>query len=82
MLFKKNNKSIITLDKAKKNTPYIISEIKSDEKTKEFLFTLGCFENEEIALISKLSNNFVVNIRDSRFAIDDNIAKSIVLNKI
>ncbi len=84
MLFKKNknkNKSeLLTLDKAKKNTVYTVGKIEADDKLKDFLLTLGCYENEEIVLVSKLSDNYVINIRDSRFAIDKNMAKQIVLN--
>lgn len=81
MLFKKkqNDNKALTLNKIKKNTIYTISEIQADDKLKEFLLTLGCYEEQEITLVSKLSNNYVVNIKDSRFAIDENMAKSIVL---
>ncbi len=79
MLFKKKNNKVLTLDKAKKNTVYIVDKIEADEKLKNFLLTLGCYENEEIVLVSKLSDNFVVNIKDSRFALDKNMAKQIVL---
>ena len=48
-------------------------------KVKKFLFTLGCFKGEEITLISKLAGNYIVIIKDSRYALDENMAKYIEL---
>ncbi len=67
------------LSKAKIGQTAIVASVDSNEKTTKFLFTLGCFEGEEITLISKLADNFVVNIKDSRYAIDAKMAKSITL---
>ena len=68
------------LSKAKIGHRARIEEVKGKDKTKKFLFTLGCFEGEEITLISKLAGNFVINVKDGRYAIDEGMAKSIVLN--
>ncbi len=83
MLFKKKSKvgDELTLNKIKKNIVYTVSHINSDDKLKEFLLTLGCYENQEIVLVSKLSGNYIVNIKDSRFALDEKMAKSIILKK-
>jgi ferrous iron transport protein A len=67
------------LSKAKIGQTFNIKQVEGKEKTKKFLLTLGCFEGEEITLISKLAGNYVVNIRDSRYALDENMAKSITL---
>ena len=67
------------LSKAKIGQTFNIKAVEGNEKTKKFLFTLGCFEGEEITLISKLAGNYVVNIKDSRYALDENMAKAIVL---
>jgi ferrous iron transport protein A len=67
------------LSKAKMGDTLIIKQVDGKEKIKKFLFTLGCFEGEEITLISKLAGNYVVNIKDSRYALDENMAKSIVI---
>lgn len=80
MLFSKANKSgSMLLSKAKIGQTFNIKKVEGREKTKKFLFTLGCFEGEEVTLISKLAGNFVINIKDSRYAIDENMAKTIVL---
>lgn len=67
------------LSKAKIGETFNIKQVEGKEKTKKFLFTLGCFEGEEITLISKLAGNYVVNIKDSRYALDENMAKSIMI---
>jgi ferrous iron transport protein A len=56
-----------------------IKSISGSEKIRRFLFTLGCFEGEEITLISVLAGNYIINIKDSRYAIDKGMAKSIEL---
>jgi ferrous iron transport protein A len=65
--------------KAKVGQTFNIERVEGKEKVVKFLFTLGCFEGEEITLISKLAGNYVVNIKDSRYAIDESMAKSIVI---
>ncbi|MBU3113504.1 FeoA family protein [Clostridium lacusfryxellense] len=65
------------LSKGKIGQTYNIKHVDGKEKIIKFLFTLGCFEGEEITLISKLAGNYVVNIKDSRYALDEGMAKSI-----
>ena len=57
----------------------VIKSISGNEKIRNFLFTLGCSEGEEITLISVLGGNYIINIKDSRYAIDKRMAKSIEL---
>ena len=69
----------MVLSKAKIGQRLNVISIDGKEKTKKFLFSLGCSEGEEITLISILAGNYVVNIKDSRYALDENMAKSIVV---
>ncbi len=69
----------MTLLDAHVNSTYIIEKIDGGEKIKDFLFTLGCFEDEEITVISNLGSNIIVNIKDGRYAIDLQVAQSIFL---
>ncbi|MDN5351424.1 MAG: hypothetical protein PWQ12_341 [Clostridiales bacterium] len=66
---------------SKANVGYTGNVLKVDgkEKMKKFLFSLGCYEGQEITLVSILGGNFIVNIKDSRYAIDEAMAKNIVL---
>ena len=72
----------MTLAKGKIGSKFKISEVAGKDKNKNFLFTLGCFEGEDITLISKLAGNFVVNLKDSRYAIDESLAKTITVEPV
>ncbi len=66
-----------TLNKCKKGKIYTVSRVNGQADTKKFLGNLGCVEGERIMIISKVANNFIVNILSSRYGIDENIAKLI-----
>lgn len=62
------------------NEEFIIREIRSDdEELKSFLFSLGCYEGETITIISVLSENYVISIKDARYSIDEDLAKAIII---
>lgn len=67
------------LSKAQVGYTANVKSVEGKEKIQKFLFTLGCFEGEQITLISKLAGNYVVNIKDSRYALDENMAQAIRL---
>jgi len=67
------------LNKAKPGYSMKIRKVSGSEKLRKFLFTLGCYEGEDITLISALGGNYIVSIKDSRYAIDRNMAKAIEL---
>lgn len=58
-----------------------VLKVEGTDKIKKFLFSLGCYEGQEITLVSILAGNFVINIKDSRFAIDRKMAKSIEISE-
>ncbi len=66
------------LTKGKVNTTYVIGAIKTNqEDMRDFLFTLGCYPGEEVTIISKLAGNYIINIKDARYSIDESLANSI-----
>ncbi len=70
----------INLTNADLNTTYTIKGINAREAgMKEFLFTLGCFEGEQVTVISGLAENFVINIKDARYSIDEELARAILI---
>lgn len=69
----------MNLSKAQLGVTYRIECVQAKLKTVEYLLTLGCFEGEQLTLVSKLSGNYVVSLKDSRYAIDEEMAKDIVL---
>lgn len=56
-----------------------IKRVDGAEETKRFLAGLGFVENAEVSVISKLNGNLIVNIKDSRVAINEDMAKRIMV---
>lgn len=57
---------------------YIISSINvNDEELNLFLFSLGCYSGEKITVVSHLKGGCIVSIKDSRYSIDNQLAKAI-----
>lgn len=69
----------MSLFEVKMGTSGKIKNITGSDKIRKFLFTLGCCEGEDITLISVLAGNYIINVKDSRYAIDKNMAKAIEL---
>ncbi|MCT4542451.1 MAG: ferrous iron transport protein A [Vallitalea sp.] len=67
----------MTLSKAKLNKEYVINSISGEESMVKFLFSLGCYEGEKVTIISKVATNYIINIKDSRYGIDEAVAKII-----
>ncbi|MDC7222108.1 MAG: FeoA family protein [Spirochaetales bacterium] len=69
------------LTEGEKNRTYVIESIEAHEKgMEEFLFTLGCFPGEDITLLSQVSDNYVVNVKDARYSIDESLASTIKID--
>lgn len=76
VILKKEN----TLSKAEINKEYIIRTIETNnDEIKDFLFTLGCYEGEEITVISVFADNYVISVKDARYSIDIDLAACIYL---
>ncbi len=59
---------------------YIIKDIQSDdEELKAFLFSLGCYSGEPIAVVSRKRKSCVVSIKDGRYTIDSDLAGAILI---
>ncbi len=57
---------------------YIIKGINTEDlEMKDFLFTLGCYEGERVTIISRLSDNYVISVKDARYSIDTELAEAI-----
>jgi Fe2+ transport system protein FeoA len=62
------------------NVPYTIKGVDTtDLGMKDFLFTLGCFEGEKVTVISVLAENYVINVKDARYSIDEDLARVILV---
>lgn len=63
---------------AKEGEEYIVKQIATeDEELTAFLFSLGCYSGEPITVISHLKGGCVVSIKDGRYNMDKDLAKSI-----
>ena len=61
---------------------YIIKCMNSeDEELNTFLFSLGCYEDEPITVISRRFNGCVIAIKDGRYHIDNQLAEAIILHE-
>lgn len=56
-----------------------IKRVGGAEETKRFLAGLGFVEHTDVCVISKLRGNMIVKIRDSRVAINEDMAKKIMV---
>ena len=57
---------------------YIVKEIQTeDDELKSFLFSLGCYSGEPITVISHIKGGCVVSIKDARYNMDTDLAKTI-----
>lgn len=70
----------MTLKQAVEGKEYIIKEIVTDdEELDAFLFSLGCYSDEPITVVSHLKGGCIVSVKDSRYNIDNQLAEAIVL---
>jgi ferrous iron transport protein A len=71
---------VMNLAQGRINTEYTIKDIQTnDEEIKDFLFTLGCYEGESVTVISILSENYVISVKDARYSIDKDLAEAIII---
>lgn len=77
---KKWGSEVTNLANAQIDTEYIIKEVRTDdEELGHFLFTLGCYEGETVTVISVLSENYVISVKDARYSIDKDLAEAIIV---
>lgn len=67
------------LTMAKAGEKVLIKKINGKEETIRFLKSLGFIVGESVTLISKLGENLIINVKDSRIAIDKSIANRIMI---
>ncbi len=70
-------KNLTNADIGKSYTIKGIADVGED--LKGFLFSLGCFDGEEITLISTLADNYVIHIKNARYSIDCELAEAILI---
>ena len=70
----------MTLKTAQPGQEYLIRAIETDDDEMDaFLFSLGCYAGEPVAVISRRRGTCVVSIKDGRYTIGDDLAECIFL---
>lgn len=68
------------VSQAKLNVEYTIKGVLTeDPELNGFLFTLGCYEGERVTVLSNLSENYVITVKDARYSIDKELAEAILI---
>ena len=55
----------------------IIKKISGRDDTKRFLESLGFIVGSAVTIVSKFGQNFIINVKDTRVALDQTMAKRI-----
>ena len=56
-----------------------IVNVGGNEETRRFLENLGFVAGTEITVVSSIGGNLIVNVKDSRIAVNEDMARHIVI---
>lgn len=70
---------MLPLTMANPGEPVIIKKIGGKTETKKFLETLGFVVGGVVTVVSEISGNMIVNVKDSRVAIGKDMANKIMV---
>lgn len=70
---------MLPLTMANPGEPVIIKKIGGKAETKKFLETLGFVVGGVVTVVSEISGNMIVNVKDSRVAIGKDMANKIMV---
>lgn len=56
-----------------------VIKINGKDQTRRFLENLGFVEGSEVTVISEISGNLIVNVKDTRVALDKAMANRIIV---
>lgn len=56
-----------------------IKKITGKDETRRFLANLGFVEGTDVTVVSELMGNMILNIKDTRVALDKSMAKRIIV---
>ena len=56
-----------------------IVKVGGNEETRRFLENLGFVAGSEITVVSSIGGNLIVNVKDSRIAVNEDMARHIVI---
>ena len=64
----------------KEGEPGVISRVSGKEDTRRFLENLGFVAGGTVTVVSKINGNMIVNIKDSRVALGQDMANRIMVS--
>ena len=67
------------LTMANQEEHFLIKKIKGKEEVRRFLENLGFVAGTEVSVISKMNGNLIVQVKDCRVAISQEMAKEIII---
>ncbi len=70
---------MVPLTMAKSGEINVIKRIGGKEETRKFLESLGFVTGGAVTIVSEISGNLIVNVKDSRVAIDKEMANKIMV---
>ena len=56
-----------------------IKRVSGNDETKRFLANLGFVAGAEVVVLSKIGGNVIVNVKDSRVAVNEDMARHIMV---
>lgn len=71
---------MMPLTMMKEGEPGVISRVSGKENTRRFLENLGFVAGGTVTVISKINGNMIVNIKDSRVALGQDMANRIMVS--
>ncbi len=69
----------MTLAMAREGEVNKIKKITGRDNVRQFLAKLGFVEGESVIVISEISGNMIINVKDSRIAIGKSMANRIII---
>lgn len=70
---------MIPLIVAEPGKPQVIKRIGGKEETRRFLENLGFVVGGVVTVVNEIGGNVIVNVKDSRVALDKNMASKIMV---
>jgi len=70
---------MMPLSMVKEGESCVIKKVGGKEETRRFLENLGFVEGSNVKVVSEISGNIIVNIKESRVAIGKNMANKIMV---
>lgn len=58
-----------------------VSRVAGKDETRQFLSNLGFVTGAKVTVVSQLAGNLIVNVKDSRVAIDQSMARRIFMEE-